>query len=115
MAQSYRYIRRGVHGRVGENFNWPGVITARSVVHVTAGEVKIGTTQLQQTPPVQDFFYHLGDASVWVSNISPHKNEFTSDPGGVEFFLHVDFDSPIDVGITITVEDDLPLGIDGYP
>ncbi len=85
------------------------------MVHITAGEVKFGTTQRQPTPPTQDFFYHVGDASVWVSNISPHRNEFTADPGGVTYYLHVDFDSPIDVGITITVEDDLPVEIQGYP
>ena len=114
MAESIRFVRRGVHGRVRHNHNWPGVISARSVVHITAGEVGVGTTQLLQNPPVQDFFYHLGEAIVWVSNISPHKNEFRGDLGGVEFFLHVDWDAPIDVAITITVEDDLPVEIQGY-
>jgi hypothetical protein len=91
-------------------------MSARSVVHITAAEVKFGTTQVHQDPPprAQDFYYHLGDASVWVSNIGPHRNEFIGAVGGVEYHLHVDFDSPIDVAITITVEDDLPLEIQGY-
>jgi hypothetical protein len=114
MARSIRYIRRGVHGTVPENFNWPGVIEARSVVHVTAAEIGAGTTQARPNPPIQDFFYKIGAAPVWVSNICPHKNEFTSDPGGVEYMLHVDWGAPLDVAITITVEDALPEEIQGY-
>jgi len=114
MDNAVRFVRRGVQGRVRQNFNWPGVITARSVVHITAAEVGGGTTQRQPSPPVQDFFYHLGEASVWVSNIGPHKNEFTDDPGGVEFHLHVDWNSPLDVAVTITVEDELPVEIQGF-
>jgi hypothetical protein len=50
-----------------------------------------------------------------VSNVSPHKNDFNpQDPGGVEFLLHVDSDSPIDVAVTITVEDNIPIDIQGY-
>jgi hypothetical protein len=114
MAQSIRFIRRGINGVVRQNFNWPGVITARSVVHITAAEVGFGTTQVQQNPPTQDFHYNLGAASVWVSNVSPHKNEFNQDPGGVEFLVHVDFNSPLDIAITITVENELPVEIQGF-
>lgn len=114
MARSIRFVRRGVQGRVRQNFNWPGVISARSVVHITAGEVHSGTTQMQQIPPTQNFFYHLGAANVWVSNVSPHKNEFSGDPGGVEFHINVDWNSPLDIGITITVEDELPVEIQSF-
>ena len=114
MARSIRFVRRGVQGVSRQNFNWPGVISARSVVHVTAGEVGPGTTQAHPTPPIQDFFYRLGAASVWVSNISPHKNEFSGEAGGVEFLVHVDWNSPLDIAITITVEDDLPVEIQGF-
>jgi hypothetical protein len=113
MAQSIRYLIRGVRGRVRANFNWP-IITARSVVHVTAGQVGFGTTQVHPTPPTQNFFYILGDADVWVSNISPHKNEFSGQPGGVSFILHVAWPDPLDVAVTITVEDNLPVEIQGY-
>jgi hypothetical protein len=115
MSRSVRWVVRGVHGRVPANFNWPGVITARSVVHVTAGEVGFGTTQARPTPPFQNFFYILGDADIWVTNISPHLNEFRSDdPGGVRFILHVNWGAPLDGAVTITVEDELPLEIQGY-
>lgn len=114
MARSIRFVRRGVQGRVRQNFNWPGVITARSVVHISAAEVAFGTTQAQPTPPTQNFHYHLGAANVWISNIGPHKNAFTDDPGGVEFHINVDWPSPLDVAVTITVEDELPVEIQGF-
>lgn len=59
--------------------------------------------------------YVLGAADVWVSNISPHLNTFRGDdPGGVRFILHADWDSPLDVAMTITAGDALPVGIQGY-
>ncbi|OHR69535.1 hypothetical protein HMPREF3291_00445 [Bacillus sp. HMSC76G11] len=115
MARSIRFVRRGItQGKWRQNFNWPGVITAKSVVHVTVGEVKFGTTQNIQTEPRQNFHYILEEAAVWITNIGPHKNEFTNDPGGVEFFIHSSFRGPIDVAITISVEDNLPVEIQGY-
>ncbi|MFL6591136.1 MAG: hypothetical protein ACJ8GK_00295 [Luteimonas sp.] len=115
MSQTIRWVVRGVNGRVPCDFSWPGVITNRSTVHVTAGEVKPGGTLRLPTPPYQDFYYVLGDADVWISNISPHLNTFRGDdPGGVRFILHVNWDSPLDVAITITVEDALPVEIQGY-
>jgi hypothetical protein len=114
MARSIRFVRRGVQGVARQNFNWPGVIEARSVVHVSAAEVGFGTTYARTVNPPQDFFYHLGAASVWVSNIGPHKNEFAGQVGGVEFLIHVDWDSPLDVAVSITVEDSLPEEIQGY-
>jgi hypothetical protein len=115
MAKSFRYVVRQTFGRTRQNCNMPGIITsARAVVQITAGEVKFGTTSAHQQSPPQDFFYHLGDATVWVSNVSPHLNEFAGQAGGVEFFLHVDVDFPIDVGITVTVENDPPFQIQGY-
>jgi len=115
MSRSVRWVVRGVRGRVPASFTWPGVITNRSVVHVTAGEVRFGNTLRRPTPPFQDFYYVLGDADIWVSNISPRLNTFRGDdPGGVRFILHVDWRTPLDVAITITVEDDLPVEIQGY-
>jgi hypothetical protein len=86
------------------------------VVHITAAEIRVGTdqTKVDQVPPLQDFHYNLGAANVWVSNIGPHRDEYREETGGVEFYLHVDWDSPIDVAITIIVENDLPLKIQGY-
>ena len=115
MGASVRWVIRGVQGRVRCNFSWP-IITARSVVHITAGEVRFGTTQGRPHPgPGQDFYYVVGDADIWVSNISPHFNEFRpGDVAGVRFIVHVGWNSPLDVAVTITVEDAVPIEIQGY-
>lgn len=112
MSKSVRYVRRGVQGTVRQNWGWPGSITAYSAVSITAAEVGGGVGI--QTPPGaqgQDFHYHLGDASVWVSNVSPHGDQSN---GGVEFLLHVDWNNPLDVAVTITVEDGFPIEVQGY-
>jgi hypothetical protein len=118
MAQSTRFVVHGARGRIPMNHNWPAVIISReSVVHITAAEVIPAGAVIP--PPgtliTQNFIYHIGEANVWVSNISPHNNDhFTGEPGGVEFVLHVDFRSPISVGITITVEDQPPVAIQPF-
>jgi hypothetical protein len=114
MSNSIRWVIKRVNGRVRANFNWPGVITARSVVNITAGEVGFGSSEIVRSGPPQNFFYHLGDADIWVSNICPHHNSFNGDPGGVSFILHVGWDSPLDVAVTITVDDALPVEIQGF-
>jgi hypothetical protein len=113
MSQSIRFVRRGVRGRVRQNFNLPGLIhSAQAVVHITAGEVRQGNRSIVAGGAVQDFIYILGDADIWVSNISPHFNShFNGELGGVEFILHVNWHAPLDVGITITVEDHTPFEI----
>jgi hypothetical protein len=92
----------GLKGRCRMNFNWADAeIGETSVVHITAGEaLDIGSASVfgANGGPGQDFAYHLGDADVWVSNISPHR-------GGVEFILHVDWPDPLNVAVTITVDD----------
>jgi hypothetical protein len=114
MSKSIRFVRRGVHGRIPMNFNMPGVIKSRqAVVHITAAEI--------QTAPVfdivgghdeQKFIYNVGDADIWVTNVSPHSNDhFFGEPGGVGFVLHVNWHAPLDVAITITVEDAPPFEI----
>lgn len=121
MSQSIRFVRRGVRGRVRQNFNFSGIKSSASVVHITAAEV-IPLASPGEVPPRlklpgepdQNFRYNLGDANVWVSNISPHlQDHFDGEPAGVEFILNVDFPSPIDVAITITVEDNFPVEIQG--
>jgi hypothetical protein len=114
MSRSIRFVQRGVQGRVRKNFNWTAIKSAKSVVHISVGEVKFGTVQINQQDPRQDFHYHLGEASVWVSSICPHLNEFAGEAGGVEFHIHSDFPGPIDVGVTITVADELPEEIQGF-
>lgn len=111
MSKSIRFVRRGIRGRVPQNFNWPGVIRSRqAVVHITAAEVVPGNVSVVGGVE-QTFRYNLGAANVWVSNVSPHFAEHAGDPGGVEFIINVDWPSPIDVGVTITVEDATPVEI----
>lgn len=95
MARSIRVLYRNEKGRVRKNFNWEG-IDESSAVLVTAAEWKPGADPLD-SPPGRP---HLGDANVYVTNIGPHDPE--GDWGGVEFFLHVDSDRPINVMVTIT-------------
>jgi hypothetical protein len=115
MGKTFRYIARGAIGRIRKNFNWPVIKSRQAVVHITAGEVIPGAPNSVKGPGglvEQDFIYNLGDADIWVSNISPHFGDhFSDEPGGVEFILHVDWNEPLDVGITVTVEDNTPLGI----
>jgi hypothetical protein len=102
MARSIRIFygkELGLRGRCRMNFNWPP-ITALSVVNISAGEA----TDWESAHLVggQLFNYILGDANVWVSNISPHQ-------GGVEFILNVDWPTPLNIAVTITVEDEAPI------
>ena len=119
MSQSVRFVRRGIHGRVGQNYNWDAIKSRTSVVHITAAEIippdpTVPPVLKQLGEPNQNFMYHVGDANVWVSNVSPHREDhFGGEPGGVEFIINVNSGTPIDVAITITVEDDFPVDVKG--
>ena len=98
------------------NFNMSGFVKSRlAVVQITAAEVKMGPRAEAVGPGglvFMDWQYFVGDANIWISNISPHFNDhFGGEAGGVEFVLNVDFPSPLSVAITITLEDDIPLEI----
>ncbi len=118
MSQSFRHVLHGVSGRVRANFNTPAIKSNTAVVIITAGEITRpdpGITPLFRDAgdPGQNFRYNLGAANVWVSNVSPHCNDHSQgEPGGVEYVLNVDFPTPIDVAVTITVEDGFPVFID---
>jgi hypothetical protein len=117
MAKSYRHVMGGVHGRICETFTAPGgeIISAQSVVHVSAGQVDVheaGPDDMMFGPDAgklmtQPFTYTVGDADVWVSNVSPLAlgDNPAGGSGGVAYVLHVDSPSPIDVAVTITIED----------
>ena len=100
MARSIRLLYRGEQGRVRKNVNW-APITEKSAVLITAAEWK----------PTGGIFGaldgrpHLGEANIWVSNVGPHDPE--GGPGGVEFHLHIDWPSPLDVIVTISVLEDI--------
>ena len=99
MAQSVRFIRRNVQGRARQNFNF-GPIRQNSAIIVTACEFHFfgGIAGAAGRP-------FLGEANVWVSNVGPHDPEGGS--GGVEFHIHADSPTPIDVMVTISVLEDV--------
>ncbi|HEY9023877.1 MAG TPA: hypothetical protein VIP05_06225 [Burkholderiaceae bacterium] len=103
MAQSIRVLYRGQHGTIRKNFNWPP-IRLDSAVIITAAEFvphfngPMGGPKTPGRP-------NLGAANVYVTNVGPHGPE--PEIGGVEFLLHVDWDHPLDVEVTITVLDDI--------
>jgi hypothetical protein len=99
MAHSTRFIMRGVQGRVRRNQNF-APITQNSAVIITACQFHFsgGVFGGAGRP-------FLGDANVSVSNIGPHNPE--GGTGGVEFHVHADSPTPIDVMVTITVLEDV--------
>jgi hypothetical protein len=101
MARSIRIVYRGVQGRVRKNWNW-GPINKNSAIVITAAEWSPGAGPLG---PASAGRPNLGGANVYVTNHGPHDPEGGS--GGVEFHLHVDWGSPLDVIVTITVLEDV--------
>lgn len=99
MARSIRVLYRGVQGRVRRNFNWPP-ITEKSAVVITGAEWAFSGGIFGN-----DGRPNLGEANVYVTNVGPHDPE--GGAGGVEFHLHVDWDSPLDVIVTISVLEDV--------
>jgi hypothetical protein len=101
MAQSIRVLYRGQHGlKIRKNFNWPP-INLDSAVIITAAEFTPHFGGLGGGPKTLGR-PNLGLAPVYVSNIGPHGVP-GGEAGGVEFFLNVDWGSPLDVIVTITV------------
>ncbi|MCA1705216.1 MAG: hypothetical protein LC808_18945, partial [Actinobacteria bacterium] len=90
MARSIRVFHDNQQGRVRKNFNW-APINKKSAVIITAAEFHRpgGLGGLEDLRPF------LGAANIWVSNVGVHGPE--GGAGGVEFHLHVDWDSPLNV------------------
>jgi hypothetical protein len=100
--RSRRYrLASPVRGTLRQNFNW-SAINIDSPVLVTAAEWApfVGAIAGFKTNGRPN----LGAAPVWVSNIGPHGGP-GAEAGGVEFLLHVDFDHPLFVVVTISVFD----------
>jgi len=86
------------------NFNWDGVITAQSVVHISACECFFPEQNLFGAEGVVRF---RGAAPIYVKNIHPHgPNPGDTITGGVEFLLQVDWETPLNVATDITVVED---------
>jgi hypothetical protein len=102
MTDSKRFIYRNEQGRTRNNLNWDA-ISQESAVIITAAQWQFsGGIFGTDGRPV------LGEPgqepNVYVTNIGPHGKP-GGEAGGVEFLLHTESNSPIDVMITITVLD----------
>lgn len=104
MARSLRVLYRNQVTRSRKNLNWDA-IDLDSAVIVTAAEFKHGFEMGSfDTGPKTKGRPHLGEANVYVTNVGPHGQDGI-EAGGVEFLLHVEWGSPLDVVVTITVLD----------
>lgn len=102
MAQSIRVLYRGQKGTTRKNFNW-NPINLDSAVIVTAAEFSPHFGDLVRPKTLGR--PHLGAANIYVTNVGPHGPE--PEVGGVEFLLHVDWETPLDIIVTITVLEDI--------
>ena len=109
MSRSIRLFFKQVNGVVRANFNWPP-INMHSAVLITAAEISsnsqfFGSFRGDPAAALANLRPNLGAAGIWVSNVGAHGDG--QEAGGVEFLLHVDWGSPLDVMVTITVLDDI--------
>lgn len=83
------------------NYNWDGVITPQSVVHVSACECFFPEGSIFGVDGVTRF---RGAAPIWVKNVRPHgPNPGDTITGGVEFYLQIDWNTPLSIATDITV------------
>ncbi|MER7835367.1 hypothetical protein ABTY98_05500 [Streptomyces sp. NPDC096040] len=101
MARSIRFFLTGKQGTSRANLNW-APINRKSAVIVTAAEFPGFPGGLGGLDTIRP---SLGAASIWVSNVGVHGPE--GGTGGVEFLLHVDWGSPLDVMVTVSVLEDI--------
>jgi len=86
------------------NYNWDGVITRESVVHISACQCTFPDGEVLD--PVNQVTRDRGNTTITVKNIRPHgPNRGDTITGGVEFFLQIDQRDPIDLATDITVFD----------
>jgi hypothetical protein len=85
------------------NYNWNGVITDQSVVHISTCECNFPAGNLFGAEGV---LRTRGDAPIWVKNVRPHgPNPGVNITGGVEFYVQIDWGTPLNVATDITVVD----------
>jgi hypothetical protein len=102
MARSTRIIFRNRQGRTRHNFNWDAISQDTAVVMTAAmwqffGGIAGAAGRPALGPEGQE-------PNVYVTNIGPHGQP-GGEAGGVEFLLHTESSSPVDVLVTITVFD----------
>jgi hypothetical protein len=102
MARSTRAIFRNSQGRTRHNFNWDAISQDRAVLITAAMFQFSGGIFGAEGRPV------LGaegqEPNVYVTNIGPHGKP-GGEAGGVEFLLHTESNSPVDVMVTFTAFD----------
>lgn len=98
MPRTIRVWYANESGRIRKNVDW-GItppMTRKSVVLISASEA---LRPSENTINIEsNALYNLADADVYVTNISPHD-------GGVEFILHVNWNTPLYVMVDITILD----------
>lgn len=82
------------------NFNWGGVIDRQSVVHISVSE---GSVQESIAGALDGIGRFRGAAVIGVRNVTPHVD--AGGGGGVEFYLEVGWDSPLNIVTDISVLD----------
>ena len=70
-----------------------------SVVHISASEGATHQTLFGALDAIDRF---RGEAGIFVKNVTPHADQ--GGGGGVEFYLQVDWDSPLNVVTDISVD-----------
>jgi hypothetical protein len=99
--QTHRfYFADPFNGRHRQNIQIQGVNTT-SVAIVTAAEYSV---ELVPANHPNERRRKLGDANVWVSNVSVHGDDGTS-TNGVEFIINVDFPHPLFIVVDVTILD----------
>jgi len=102
MARSQRVFFRNMQGRTRANYNWDA-LSQETAVLITAARF-----QFSGGPSGTTGRPFLGDpgheANVFVTNIGPHGKP-GGEAGGVEFLLHTESATPVDVMVTITALD----------
>jgi hypothetical protein len=102
MARSKRFIFRNMQGRTRHNHNWDAISQESAVIMTAAGWRFSGGVFGADGRP---FLGEPGqEPNVYITNIGPHGRP-GGEAGGVEFLLHTESSTPIDVMITITVFD----------
>ena len=116
MVESLRVFYGSQMGRMRKNINWPRIdketaviITAAEHDHSVFDHIDTDTVTAPPGAPVsgktevelwKEGRPNLGAANVYVTNIGPHGDG--REAGGVEFYLHVDWKSPLNIVVTIT-------------
>jgi hypothetical protein len=108
VSSGWMNINAGVVRQYARNSNFGAV----SAVVMTASEYKkVG--RIERIGIIgEGVQLWRGDAEIWVSNVRPYIRNLTEDPnqqnGGIEFYLHVGYHTPLLVATTVTILDGSP-------